>query len=61
VFADILSSMGGFADYVCVPQAALAPIPAGLTYEEAAAQPQAGAIALRASGTPDGSSPGRRC
>src|SRR5215471_512815 len=42
VFADILSSMGGFAEYVCVPEAALVPIPAGLTYEEAAALPQAG-------------------
>jgi len=45
VFADILSSMGGFAEYVCVPEAALAPMPAGLTYEQAAALPQAGAIA----------------
>jgi NADPH:quinone reductase-like Zn-dependent oxidoreductase len=37
--------MGGFAEYVCVPQTALAPMPAGLTYEQAAALPQAGAIA----------------
>jgi NADPH:quinone reductase-like Zn-dependent oxidoreductase len=47
VFDDILSSMGGFAEYVCVPERALAPMPAGLTYEEAAALPQAGAIALQ--------------
>jgi NADPH:quinone reductase-like Zn-dependent oxidoreductase len=47
VFADILSRMGGFAQYVCVPQSALAPMPAGMTYEEAAALPQAGAIALQ--------------
>jgi NADPH:quinone reductase-like Zn-dependent oxidoreductase len=47
VFADILSSMGGFAEYVCVPERALAPLPAGMTYEEAAALPQAGAIALQ--------------
>ena len=47
VFADILRYVGGFAEYVCVPQAALAPIPAGLSYEEAAALPQAGAIALQ--------------
>jgi NADPH:quinone reductase-like Zn-dependent oxidoreductase len=26
-FADILSYMGGFAEYVCVPQTALAPMP----------------------------------
>jgi NADPH:quinone reductase-like Zn-dependent oxidoreductase len=47
VFADILSHMGGFAEYACVPQDALARMPAGLTYEEAAALPQAGAIALQ--------------
>jgi NADPH:quinone reductase-like Zn-dependent oxidoreductase len=47
VFADILSSMGGFAEYVCVPESALARVPAGMTYEEAAALPQAGAIALQ--------------
>jgi NADPH:quinone reductase-like Zn-dependent oxidoreductase len=47
VFADILSYMGGFAEYVCVPESALARMPAGMTYEEAAALPQAGAIALQ--------------
>ena len=47
VFADILSSMGGFAEYVCVPERALAPLPAGMSHEEAAALPQAGAIALQ--------------
>jgi len=46
VFADILSHMGGFAEYVCMPQTVLARMPAGLTYEQAAALPQAGAIAL---------------
>jgi NADPH:quinone reductase-like Zn-dependent oxidoreductase len=47
VFADILNHMGGFAQYVCVPQSALTPMPAGLTHEEAASLPQAGAIALQ--------------
>jgi NADPH:quinone reductase-like Zn-dependent oxidoreductase len=47
VFADNLSSMGGFAEYVCVPEKALDHLPAGMTYEEAAALPQAGAIALQ--------------
>jgi NADPH:quinone reductase-like Zn-dependent oxidoreductase len=47
VFADILSYMGGFAEYVSVPETALARMPAGMTYEEAAALPQAGAIALQ--------------
>jgi NADPH:quinone reductase-like Zn-dependent oxidoreductase len=47
VFADILGHMGGFAEYVCVPESTLAPMPAGISYEEAAAIPQAGAIALQ--------------
>jgi len=47
VFADILSSMGGFAEYACVRQSALSRMPAGLSYEEAAALPQAGVIALQ--------------
>ena len=47
MFADILGQMGGFAEYVCVPESALARMPAGMTYEEAAALPQAGAIALQ--------------
>jgi NADPH:quinone reductase-like Zn-dependent oxidoreductase len=47
VFADILNYLGGFAEYVCVPEKVLAPMPAGMTYEEAAALPQAGAIALQ--------------
>ena len=47
VFADILSHMGGFAEYVCVRETALAQMPAGLTYDHAAALPQAGAIALQ--------------
>ena len=46
VFADIFSYMGGFAESVCVPETALAPMP-GMTYEEDAALPQAGAIALQ--------------
>lgn len=48
VYADILAHMGGFAQYVCVPERALARMPAGMTYEQAAALPQAGAIALQA-------------
>jgi NADPH:quinone reductase-like Zn-dependent oxidoreductase len=47
VFADNLSSMGGFAEYVCIREQALDHLPAGMTYEEAAALPQAGAIALQ--------------
>ena len=47
VFADNLASLGGFAEYVCVSETALARIPSGMTYEEAAALPQAAAIALQ--------------
>ncbi len=38
---------GGFAEYVCAHQDALAPKPANLTFEEAAAVPQAGVLALQ--------------
>jgi NADPH:quinone reductase-like Zn-dependent oxidoreductase len=47
VFADILNYLGGFAEYVSVPESVLAAMPSGMTYEEAAAMPQAGAIALQ--------------
>jgi NADPH:quinone reductase-like Zn-dependent oxidoreductase len=47
VFADILGHMGGFAEYVCVPESVLARMPSGMTYEQAAVLPQAGAIALQ--------------
>ncbi|GAB4055146.1 NAD(P)-dependent alcohol dehydrogenase [Catellatospora paridis] len=47
VFADILTYLGGFAEYVCVPQKVLARMPEAMTYEQAAALPQAGAIALQ--------------
>jgi NADPH:quinone reductase-like Zn-dependent oxidoreductase len=60
VFADILSSMGGFAEYVCVPQIALARMPAGMSYEQAAALPQAGAIALQGIQDKGGVLPGQQ-
>lgn len=47
VFADILSQLGGFAEYVVVPAKALAAMPVGMSYAEAAALPQAGVIALQ--------------
>lgn len=40
--------MGGFAEYVAVPAAALAPMPRDLRFEEAAALPLAGITALQA-------------
>ena len=47
VFGHILSYTGGFAEYVCTREKALAPKPASLTFEEAAAIPQAAVIALQ--------------
>ncbi len=47
VFGDILACLGGFAEYVCAPERLLAPKPPGLTFEEAAAIPQAGVIAVQ--------------
>ena len=47
VFADILGTMGGFAEYVSVPERVLARMPTGMAYEDAAALPQAGAVALQ--------------
>jgi len=47
VFGDISVRMGGFAEYVCAREKALALKPASLTFEEAAAIPQAAAIALQ--------------
>ncbi len=45
VFADALSYLGGFAEYVCVPENILVRLPQGLSYSDAACLPQAGAIA----------------
>ena len=47
VFGDILERMGGFAEYVCARESALALKPASMTSEEVAAFPQAGVIALQ--------------
>jgi NADPH:quinone reductase-like Zn-dependent oxidoreductase len=48
VFGDILGErMGGFAEYVCARERALALKPASMTFEEGAAIPQAAVIALQ--------------
>ncbi len=48
VFGDISGcGMGGFAEYVCARENALAPKSASMTYEEAAAVPQAAVLALQ--------------
>ena len=46
VFGDLSgASWGGFAEYVCAPEGALAAMPAGVSFEAAAATPQAGLLA----------------
>jgi len=47
VFGDILGCWGGFAEYVCAPENAFMMKPASMTFEEAAAVPQAGVVALQ--------------
>jgi NADPH:quinone reductase-like Zn-dependent oxidoreductase len=47
VFGEMPSYRGGFAEYVCMPEKALAPKPARLTFEEAASIPQGAVIALQ--------------
>jgi NADPH:quinone reductase-like Zn-dependent oxidoreductase len=47
VFGEIPGYHGGFAEYVCTRGSTMALKPASLTFEEAAAIPQAGVIALQ--------------
>ena len=47
VFGDILERWGGFAEYVCAPEDALMLKPASMSFEEAAAVPQAAVVALQ--------------
>lgn len=47
VFGEIAGYHGGFAEYACAREETLAPKPASLTFEEAAAIPQGGTIAIQ--------------
>ena len=47
VFGEIPGYHGGFAEYACAPEKTLARKPASLTFEQAAAIPQGGVIALQ--------------
>lgn len=57
VYGDNLGLKGGFAEYAVTPESVLAHKHEGLTFSEASAIPQAGAIALK--GTAD-AAPGKR-
>lgn len=46
VFGDLGDANGAFAEYVCVPETLVAPRPANLTAQQAAALPLAGSTAL---------------
>jgi len=47
VYGDILGRWGGLAEYVCAPADALTRKPAAMSFEQAAAVPQAGLVALQ--------------
>lgn len=47
VYGDNLALKGGFAEYAVAPESVLAPKPSALTFAQASAVPQAGAIALQ--------------
>jgi len=47
VYGDLSGRWGGFAEYVCSGENALALKPAGMTFEEAAAIPQAAMLAIQ--------------
>ena len=47
VFGDLSGRWGGFAQYVCANENALAKKPAGMTFEQAAAIPQAAMLAVQ--------------
>ena len=47
MFGELPNYHGGFAEYVCTSGKTLARKPTSMTFEEAAAIPQAGVIALR--------------
>ncbi|MBK8724528.1 MAG: NAD(P)-dependent alcohol dehydrogenase [Holophagaceae bacterium] len=48
VYGDLSGRWGGFAEFVCAPESALATKPPGMTFEQAAAIPQAGLLAFQA-------------
>lgn len=47
VYGDLSGTWGGFAEYVCAPENALISKPAAMTFEQAAAIPQAAMLAVQ--------------
>ncbi len=47
VYGDLSGRWGGFAEYTCAPEKALALKPAGMSFEQAAAIPQAAMLAVQ--------------
>jgi NADPH:quinone reductase-like Zn-dependent oxidoreductase len=47
VYGDLSGQWGGFAEYVCAPQKAIAKKPASMSFIDAAAIPQAGLLAVQ--------------
>jgi len=47
VYGDLSGHWGGFAEYVCAPEKAIALKPASMSFEDAAAIPQAGMLAVQ--------------
>jgi NADPH:quinone reductase-like Zn-dependent oxidoreductase len=48
VYGDLcMQGFGAFAEYACAPEACFTPKPAGMTFEQAAAIPQAGMLAVQ--------------
>jgi len=61
VWADLFTSGGGaFAEYVCGPERAFHRMPGGLSFEQAAAVPHSGLLALQGLETHDGVRPGQK-
>jgi NADPH:quinone reductase-like Zn-dependent oxidoreductase len=47
VYGDLSGQWGGFAEYSCAPEKAIAPKPASMSFSEAAAIPQAAMLAVQ--------------
>ncbi|MCL5734057.1 MAG: NAD(P)-dependent alcohol dehydrogenase [Actinobacteria bacterium] len=60
VFGDLSGRWGGFAEYVCAGEKAVVRKPAGVSFEQAAAIPQAATLALQGLVDTGGIRPGQR-